>query len=103
MPEAEPSFLIFGRAVRPGRQPWAACPPLNTAYREELIMSRLSWFQTSHGAAKSLEINDPAMIYIREMLEHADRPYDCFHLTSKLQRSSTATGNNQVFFGGYSI
>ncbi|WP_460137996.1 hypothetical protein [Pseudomonas sp. S2_A10] len=39
-------------------------------------MSRLSWFQTSHGAAKSLEINDPAMIYIRKMLEHADRPYD---------------------------
>ncbi len=28
------------------------------------------------GIEDLVEINDPAMIYIREMLEQADRPYD---------------------------
>lgn len=56
------------------------------------------------GIEDLVEINDPAMIYIREMLEQADRPYDLLPPSPKKhQCPRTATGNDQVDFGRYSI
>ena len=54
MPEAEPCFLISGEPFARLGSHEPQVPRLISPYREELIMSRLDWFQISPSAAKAL-------------------------------------------------